>query len=144
MEELFSNKESCMIYIPLEMEDKESFIVELLDTCEAYLEPLKYGLPKEDILDFLNLEKQKSLIDYLLYKKFIATTDDFKKLALRYGTLRPDGSIECLTIKFSGVSDRDIEDFFANHTISDILDQKFAEEKATVNKAVISKESILI
>lgn len=112
----FDNKTRCDIYIPLETNDDENFIVELLELCECYLEPVKYGISKEDVAEFVEYEKKGiSIIDFLKFKRYITDDKCFGGLAQKYMT-----KTECLKIIFENVNYNDIECFFSEYSISEI------------------------
>lgn len=145
MNNLLSNKNSCIIYIPLVISEKELFIIELLDTCEAYLEPLKYGLAKEEIAEYLENEGHISLSKYLFEKKYIAISADFINLAIKYGNSHFNGTIECMEIVFNDVQYCNIEAFFRDYTIDAILSKQFKEDnKMDIRKVLLSKEGNVI
>lgn len=116
----FDNKTRCDIYVPLETNNDENFLVELLELCECYLEPIKYGIKKEDVVDLVECEKKGiSLIDFLKFKRYITDNNCFLDIAQKYMT-----KTECLKIIFENVNYNDIECFFADYSISEIRNRK--------------------
>ncbi len=112
----FNNRSKCDVYIPFTTHNDEQFLVELLDLCECYLEPLKYGVNKRDVEEFIEYEKKGlSFVDFLKNKRYIADSNCFLELAKKYIT-----SNNCLKITFENVNYSEIECFFSEYTISEI------------------------
>lgn len=89
LESLFENKQKVVVYFPsvkLDTYSVEDFLNELFDLVAAFLEPVKFGVHKNDILDYLKQESQcgKRLLDFLADKRYIATDDSFLRLAKKY------------------------------------------------------------
>jgi hypothetical protein len=84
----FKTKTKVKFYVPEAMEfDKvHSYSIELMDLINAYIEPLKYGIAKEDILEFLtdSLYEKMDLFSFLRYRRFLALEEDFDALFLKY------------------------------------------------------------
>lgn len=112
----FDNKTDCDVYVPFETHNDELFLVELLEMCEAYLEPLKYGITKEDLSEFIENEKAgMTLLDFLVSRRYIANDNCFLELTEKY-MIRNN----CVKISFHDVCYADIEHFFSEHSISEI------------------------
>lgn len=131
MKEL-DNKMKCDIYIPLETNDDEIFLVELMELCECYLEPIRYGISKEDVVEFVEYEKKGiSLIDFLKFKRYITDDNCFLDLAQKYMT-----RTECLKIIFENVNYNDIECFFAEYSIYEIRNRNvigYTQQEGKIN-----------
>ena len=113
---LLDNKNKCTIFIPNETKNDEMFLVELLDACDCYLEPLKYGIEKNDIIEYLNNEPNwDSFMNFLLYKRYIVNEHCFLELAKKYGI-----KDECLKLSFDNVTYNDIEYFFQTYSLANI------------------------
>jgi len=113
---LLDDKKKCTIFIPIETNNDELFLVELLEVCDCYLEPLKNGIDKNDIIDYLNFEQNwDSFMDYLLYKKYLVNENCFLELAKKYAIKN-----ECLKLSFNNVTYNDIEFIFETYSLTDI------------------------
>lgn len=117
---IFDDKYNCDVYIPMSTKNDELFLIELLDLCECYLEPLKYGIQKNDILEYFSEENSKqSFLEFLRFKRFIAKDSCFIDLAKTYMK-----TPECIKIIFKDINYGDIEQYFQENSLSSIREQK--------------------
>lgn len=113
---IFENKKDCDIYIPFKTKNDELFLVEMLEICECYLEPLKYGIAKEDIIEFVEFEKKgNSMLDFLYIKRYIADDNCFIKLAMRYML-----DNRCIKLSFIDKCYTEIEQLVSEYTIDEL------------------------
>lgn len=122
--EAFQKKEKARLYIPI-LKDRsiyEDFIIELLDLLSAYFEPLKYGFGKQDILEFLTLDRfiNFDLFTFLRFRRFIATDEDIEELFIKYIKMDKDyksneyyRGYEMVIKKESYLSDEEMEIYIA-------------------------------
>ena len=115
------------------------FVVEILDTVSAYLSPVQYGISKNDLIDFYNSVKNYSnseFIEFLRYKKIIATSDDFVNLLLMYS--KDNFLIKCfeVSIDFSLFENKLLFDEELAFAIKDMCLKK---KPYSLGKKIVSK-----
>lgn len=140
MENSFVQKDKCCCYVPCNILNDELFLVELLDICESYLEPLKYGISKMDIVDYIENYNSTTLYEFLHYKHFLSTKDDFIDVCFRYHGGTNKDIAECIRISFENVDYSQVEMFFANNPIGTL--KKLSYENSTeckIDMGVINK-----
>ena len=86
----FSKKNKVELYIPL-LENKEiyeEYIVELFDLLDVYMCPVQNNIHKNDILEYFICPSylKMGLFNFLRFKRYIATEEDFKNLFIKYST----------------------------------------------------------
>jgi len=84
----FSKKIKVELYIPL-LENKgiyDNYIVELLDLLDVYICPVQNNIHKNDILEYFICPSyfKMGLFNFLRFKRYIATEEDFKDLFVKY------------------------------------------------------------
>lgn len=124
MEDLFQSKNECVIYIPLTIKNTELFIVELLDICDSFLDPLKYGVSKEDIIDYIVNNSNVSLQQFLIRKRYVSPIMEFVNIVFRHGLTEPDGTIICKKILFENINYNEIEKYFMENSLEEIINNK--------------------
>lgn len=82
------DRENIIFFVPIiDFELHENFLVELLDTLDGFLYPLKFGFWHDDIIDFVN-SHSNDLMVFLQEKRYFCLLEDFRSLALKYNTTK--------------------------------------------------------
>jgi dihydrofolate reductase len=139
--DIFEVKNKVTFYIPLnfKINECEPFVVEILDTVTAYLMPIQFGIGKGDIIEFYNNVKDYSdggFIDYLRYKKFIVTSDDFLGILVKYS--KDNFPIKCfeVSIDFSLFEN---ESSFEEELAFAIKDMCLKKKPYSLGKKIVSQ-----
>ncbi len=128
----FEIKNDCKLYIPTETKNDELFLVELLDICQSYIEPLKYGFSREEIIDFISSDNFSDLKEFLKYKRYIVDDSSFLDLAKAYST-----SNKYVVISFNDITYEDIENFFGNYKLCEI--RNLSPKDVDINEIIIDE-----
>lgn len=136
-DEIFNDKDGVEYYIPKQFTDpslKEMFVVELLDCIESYLYPLRFGVHKEDIKEYVQLTEESNLLDFLRYKRYVSTSEDIVELLAKYAV--GCSVFDCFKVLIENTSQYSIE------TIRDIVASTIHEmdESKSLNESVSVEE----
>jgi hypothetical protein len=88
IQKAFNTKTRVKFYVPMDMSlDKfNTYSIESMDLVSAFIEPIRDGIRKENILEFLTdpLYSKMDLFSFLRHRHFIALEEDFENLFMKY------------------------------------------------------------
>ena len=94
MQSYFEDKNEVVFLVPKPIKDGsfERFLIEILETVEAYVTPIANGVSRGDIVEYLFIPRYQKLdlTQYLKLKRYVADTDEFLSIFLKYATDEAD------------------------------------------------------